>query len=125
MDKIRPTIIAVDDNLSNIKLLEFILSEFYELITFSHPTEVVEHFRHSKAQLVLTDLVMPVMDGIELMKNIKKSHPEIPFIVLSAYDREMDIRDAFDAGAFSYLVKPINIPELFENIEKALKNNFS
>ena len=117
----KPTIVAVDDNPSNITLLEQILSDIYHVITFYNPLEVIEYMNHSKAQLILADLIMPEMNGIELMKTVKKSHPYLPFIIISAYDEHHDIQKAYDNGVYKYLIKPIDIPHLFETIEKALR----
>jgi len=121
MLKKRPSIIAVDDNDSNTTLLKYILSGTYNITTYNNPKKVLEHVKNNKPHLILSDLVMPEMDGIDLMRNIKNNMPELPFIILSAYDDEEDIKKAYENGAYKYMVKPINIPNLIENIENALK----
>ncbi|MFP4019361.1 MAG: response regulator [Bacteroidales bacterium] len=123
MCKDKPTIFVVDDNFSNLILLEHILSDFYNIVAFSNPYKVLSHLKEKDAHLIISDLVMPEMNGIELFQEIKKEKPDLPFIILSAYDKDPDIIQAYEKGIHKYLVKPVNIPELMKSIEDAINKN--
>ncbi|MFO8235763.1 MAG: response regulator [Bacteroidales bacterium] len=117
------TILVVDDNFSNLILLEHILTDFYNIIAFSSPLKVIQHLKEKEADLIISDLVMPEMTGIELFQKIKTEKPDLPFIILSAYDKDQDITKAYEQGIYKYMVKPVDIPELLKSIEKAIKKN--
>ncbi|MFP4047522.1 MAG: response regulator [Bacteroidales bacterium] len=123
MCKDKPIILVVDDNFSNLILLENILADFYNIVAFSNPYKVLSHLKETDAHLIISDLVMPEMNGIELFQEIKKEKPDLPFIILSAYDKDPDIIQAYEKGIHKYLVKPVNIPELMKSIEDAINKN--
>ncbi len=73
--------------------------------------------------IVLTDIKMPVMDGLELLKNLREQYPTIPAIVLSAHDDFDSVRSAFKLGAVDYIVKTeMDIEALHEVFESAITN---
>ena len=74
-------------------------------------------------QLIITDVVLPKISGIELCKELKKSIPETPIIMLTALGTTDDKMDGFDAGADDYLVKPFDLRELHARIRVLLKRN--
>lgn len=71
--------------------------------------------------LIITDIVLPKINGLELCKSIRKSRPEIPIIMLTALGTTDDKVEGFDAGADDYLVKPFEFRELLARIRVALK----
>ncbi|SFF21408.1 response regulator transcription factor [Thermoflexibacter ruber] len=73
--------------------------------------------------LVITDIVLPKIDGIELCKEIKQTKPNIPIIMLTALGTTDDKVEGFDAGADDYLVKPFEMRELLARIKVLLKRN--
>jgi signal transduction histidine kinase/DNA-binding response OmpR family regulator len=98
------------------------LSELFRLhnITTSHASNGQEAVNAVKArpniQLVLMDGRMPVMNGLEATRQIKRLRPEIPIIALSALANDMDIQEALNAGCVAYVTKPVDIRDLFEKI---------
>jgi len=78
--------------------------------------EAVTEFRRLQPNVVLMDLRMPGMDGVEAIKAIRKDFPHSRFIVLTTYDGDEDIFSALDAGAQAYLLKGMRRDELFEAI---------
>lgn len=74
--------------------------------------------------IVLMDLLMPVMDGVTATRHIRHTHPEIEVIVLTSFGEEMLIKDVLEAGAISYLFKKISADDLAKAI-RAAKNGFS
>lgn len=76
-----------------------------------------------KPNAILLDILMPKMSGIDVIRAIKKSGPpysDIPIIVLSALDKTYEIREAMEAGANSYLSKPLFTDEIIEELQKWL-----
>ncbi|AMR33502.1 DNA-binding response regulator [Mucilaginibacter sp. PAMC 26640] len=76
-----------------------------------------------KADILLTDISMPGMDGLELVGNLQANYPQIKSIVLSAHDNEQYVAQAFRAGAAGYLLKSISADELIFAIKHVAKNN--
>ncbi|MCR5755988.1 MAG: response regulator [Acetatifactor sp.] len=75
-------------------------------------------------ELIITDVRMPIMDGIELIRRVREQYPELRIIVLSGYDDYNYVRTAFMSGAVDYLLKPFQKKELLERIEKVEKTLF-
>ncbi len=81
--------------------------------------DALDFFDSSYADIVISDLKMPLMDGIELMQRVHEIYPQIPFIFISGYDTFQYVQKALNNGAFAYILKPINIDELLELLKKA------
>lgn len=75
--------------------------------------------RNPHYAIVITDIRMPVMDGLELLRRLSDTNPEITSIVVSAYDDMSNIRTAMNRGAFDFLTKPIDVDDLRITIERA------
>jgi two-component system, NarL family, response regulator NreC len=84
--------------------------------------DLLDFLKTEKIDLILTDLKMPVLNGIEATKLVKKMHPSIKVLVLSFYIKERDVSLAMDAGADGYLSKSTSKLEIIEAIE-SLRNN--
>ncbi len=85
--------------------------------------EALEILATQSFDIVLTDIKMPVMDGLELLRNLRELHPEISAIVLSAHDDFESVRNAFKLGAVDYIVKTeMDIDQLFEVFSAAITN---
>jgi two-component system KDP operon response regulator KdpE len=97
-------------------------SSGYEVITASNGLEGVERFTHDKPDLVITDLAMPEMNGIELTRALRKAS-HVPIIVLSVRGAETMKVSALDEGADDYLTKPFSIPELLARIRALLRRS--
>jgi len=79
--------------------------------------QAIELFRQYKPDVTLMDLVMPVMDGVEAIRAIRREFPQSRFIVLTTFDGDEDIYRAIQAGAQGYLLKGMKREELFEAIK--------
>ncbi len=77
----------------------------------------VERFRQHNPDVTLMDLVMPIMDGVEAIRAIRRDFPHSRFIVLTTFDGDEDIHRAFQAGAQAYLLKGMKREELFDAIK--------
>ena len=93
----------------------------YEPIVTGDPTEAIRLMKQNP-QLVLLDLMLPGIDGIELMEEIQKSH-DVPVLFLSAYRLEEVVERAFDAGATDYITKPFVPTELAARIRATLRRH--
>jgi len=84
----------------------------------------LEKFKQFKPDVVLTDVTMPLMNGIEMAEKIKKIDESIPIIIASAHNDSKFLLDAIALGIDGYLLKPIDKKKLFDTLEKKVKTNF-
>ena len=102
------TILVAEDNASNYKLFESILKYDYHLIHAWDGMEAVEMFRKHNPQIVLMDINMPVMDGYEATRGIRKYSAKIPIIAVTAFAYASDEQKVMESGFDGYMPKPIN-----------------
>jgi two-component system NtrC family response regulator len=117
------TILIVDDEKNYLVVLEALLSpEGYEIITADNARSALRLIEESDLDLVLTDMKMPGVSGMELLEQCKKIKPEVPVIMMTAYGTiEMAVQ-AMKKHAFDYITKPFQNEELKLTIKKALEN---
>jgi len=124
VEKKRPTILIVDDNPNNIKVLAIILTPFnYKIVIATDGAGAVEMVDRVRPDLILLDIMMPIMDGYEACKIIKskKENVNIPVLFLSALDEKESIVEGFEAGGVDYITKPFNKEELLSRIRTHLE----
>ena len=115
------TILIVDDEKNYLLVLSAILEEEgYEVLTTLSGSEALEIRKTSDIDLVLTDMKMPEMDGIELLENIKKSDPDLPVIMMTAHGTIDKAVEAMQKGAYSYILKPFDNERLILYVKKAI-----
>lgn len=119
-----PKVLVVDDNPSNVDILKTRLSVHgYEILTATDGEQALRIARESRPDLILLDIMMPKLDGIEVCSRLK-SDPELPFvpiIVMSAKSNPEDVVQALEAGADEYLSKPINQTALVARVKSMLR----
>jgi len=116
-------ILVVDDEPHVVKMLDFKLKILgHEVITARDGDEALREVETKKPDLVLLDIMMPGMDGYQLLRKLKASehYRDIPVVMLTAKGQEKDIVHGFDTGADDYVVKPFGFPELIARINRAL-----
>ncbi|ADH85768.1 sigma-54-dependent transcriptional regulator [Desulfurivibrio alkaliphilus] len=117
------TILVVDDEPNYLVILsELLRDEGYETFTAGSAEEGLEIARHTDLDLIITDMRMPGMDGLELLKTIKGINPSLPVIMITAFGEVDKAVAAMRAGAFNYLTKPFDNDELLVSIRKALEH---
>jgi len=117
------TILIVDDEKNYLVVLEALLgSEGYEIVTTDNARAAVRSVRESDLDLVITDMKMPGMSGMELLEECKKIRPELPVIMMTAYGTIEMAVEAMKKKAYDYITKPFNNEELKLIIKKALEN---
>lgn len=96
---------------------------FHDILLAENGSIGYELALKEKPLLVITDVQMPTMDGITMSKKIMEALPETKIIFMSCFDDSQYIRSAFDVNAFSYILKPLNIPKLRQLVKKILQIN--
>ena len=118
----KASILVLDDEKRQQDILSLILKDAgYEVTTTGIPTEALRMVDETGFDLILTDLRMPAMDGIEFLEKIKGSRPQQPILVLTAHGSIQSAVTAIKKGAFHYLTKPIQKDELLLFVERALE----
>ena len=112
------TILIAEDNESNYILMTYILKRNYQIVRAHNGREAVEISEKGGIDLILMDLKMPVMDGLEATRIIKDATPELPIIMLTANAFENDRLAAMNAGCDDFLSKPINSKVCLDTIAK-------
>jgi DNA-binding NtrC family response regulator len=116
-------ILIVDDEIDMLELLELIITDRteYEVVTTSAPLEVPELLKKGPFDLLITDLRMPDIDGIELIEMVKQVDDQLPFIIITAYGTIESAVEAMRKGAFDYITKPFRQEQILLTIEKVMK----
>lgn len=116
-----PHILVVDDDPGILELVQDLLSPTYRVDTASNGKEALAHLKARPCDLVLTDMVMPEMGGLDLVKHLRLHHEDIPVLVFTGYANFQDAVNAVKLGAFDYLTKPIQTEILRHAIHRALE----
>lgn len=116
-------ILIVDDEPDMLKLLSMIITEKtpYQVTTTNNPLEALELVRKNAFDLVIADLKMPGLDGIELLDAVKRVDEDIPFIIITAYSTVEAAAEAIQKGGFDFLTKPFRKEHILFTIDKAMK----
>ena len=123
-DLSRFSILIVDDVPLNQLLLKKMLFRFnFRVRTASDGSEALQEILEEKPDLVLLDIMMPVMDGFQVLETVRKHHDwaNIKIVVLSALDSNQDIVKAFNLGANDFITKPIVLSKLLSTIAEQLQ----
>lgn len=114
-------LLIVDDNPINQKFLYYSLKKYYEIETADNGLQAVEILKENKFDVVLMDLMMPVMDGAEATLQIRnsgsKKNNQVPIIFVTTNDFEHDRVRCMNNGGNDYLIKPVDINELLKSID--------
>jgi len=119
-----PTVLLCDDEIMNRKVASKILNkEGFNVIEAHNGKEALDVLKESRIDLILMDLMMPVMDGYEATKIIKEDdeHATIPLIIISALSDKSAITKGLELGADEYLTKPFDITEFRLRVQNAIK----
>ncbi len=118
----KPTILIIDDDTSLRRVLEYNLQEAgYAVATATSGEEGLRLFGEVEPALVITDMKMPGMDGMQVLKSIKERAPETLVIMITAFGTVDVAVEAMKAGAYDYITKPFNRDELRLTVAKALQ----
>jgi DNA-binding response OmpR family regulator len=112
-----------DEESIRVSLKETIGDEFKSFTTANDGLDGLRKFSNNKYDLIISDISMPKMNGLEMIAEIKKISSNIPIILLSAYSDKDKLLQAIDIGVTKYLIKPIDPEELLETISKIIEQN--
>ncbi len=111
-------ILITEDNDSNYLLMTYVLKGHYEYERARHGKEAVEEVENGSYDMVLMDLRMPIMDGLQASRLIKEKHPNLPIIALTANAFDNDRQRALEAGCDEFLAKPVSHDDCLAMIAK-------
>ncbi|MFH1991479.1 MAG: sigma-54 dependent transcriptional regulator [Pseudomonadota bacterium] len=115
------TVLIVDDEKNYPPILSAVLEEEgFETLTANSGQEALDILKHSDVDLVLTDMKMPAMNGIELLEHIKTEDPELPVIMMTAHGTVDKAVEAMQKGAYNYVLKPFDNERLVLYVNKAI-----
>ncbi len=122
VEPVKQTILLVEDDASILKLLEFILKKEYNVITAVNGKDALEKVQLTKPSLIISDIMMPEMNGIEFKKhlNITPDTSEIPFIFLTAMSDKNTRELSQELGVSEYIIKPAKPVEIKDKVKKIL-----
>ncbi len=112
------TILIAEDNDSNYMLMTYILKRDYRLVRAENGIEAIDIVNKGGIDLVLMDIKMPIMDGLEATSKIKSLYPALPIVALTANAFDSDREQALQAGCNDFLAKPVSGESCMKMIAK-------
>lgn len=116
-------ILIVDDDYSVSIVVKMTLEGKHEVATTASAAEAFDFLARNRVDLVLLDIKMPGMNGIDALKEIKKRHPHIVVLMLTAYPNEKNTERAWENGANGIIAKPFEVKELRDFVDSAIEGN--
>lgn len=120
MDEKKARILVIDDQLSEVKMINMMLEQAgYEIVYIHNGKDGIKKAIKEDFDLVLTDMVMPDIDGMRVLREVKKSKPHLPVIMMTGHASVKTAVQAMKLGAHHYLEKGFTPLELISEIESA------
>ncbi|MBW1917387.1 MAG: sigma-54-dependent Fis family transcriptional regulator [Deltaproteobacteria bacterium] len=116
-------ILIIDDETDMLVMLKMLITDKtpHEVVTTNNPIEVEELLSENDFNIVITDLKMPMMDGIEVLEAVKKKDPDIPVIMITAFGTLEAAQEAVHRGAYDFITKPFRKEQILVALERALE----
>jgi two-component system response regulator HydG len=118
--KDKKTLLIVDDDIAHRTMLRILLHWQYEIFEADDGSTAIEEAEKRDFDLILMDIRMPGISGIEALDQIRSLRPDVPILMMTAYFSDEIADQAKDRGAFGCLGKPFNFKELKQNIQQAV-----
>ena len=116
------SVVVVDDEPMILRSLCHMLSaSSYAILPCLNPHEAIRHICNDNVQVVISDVSMPEMSGIELLRTIREHDPDLPVVLVTGVPQHGTAADAIEFGAFKYLVKPVDPALLLQTVERAVR----
>jgi DNA-binding NtrC family response regulator len=121
--KMAERILVVDDEPNMLRLLKTILMDKtgYMVFTTNNPLEVSKLLQEDSFDLVITDLKMPLVDGLDLIEIVKRVDAKLPIIIITAYGTTETAEEAVQKGAYDFITKPFRKETILITIKRALE----
>jgi DNA-binding response OmpR family regulator len=118
-----PKILVVDDNKGVLEFLLLLLSKHgLSVVGAASGSECLEIVKSQQVDLIILDVMMPVMDGLQVCQELKKICPSVPVILLTARDDMMTRAAAMDLGVSEFVAKPVNNRDLLNRVRTQLRS---
>ena len=120
-----PRVLVVDDEVNIVRLIQVNLERHgYQVTTANNGVQALEKIREDRPDLLVSDVMMPEMDGFELLANVRRDPPlsDLPVIMLTAKAQDRDVMEGYTRGADMYLTKPFNPAELLNFAKRILSS---
>lgn len=111
-------LLIIDDDKVFCELLKINFEEEYAVTAFTDPEEAVKHIRENYVDVVLSDLSMPKLDGMEILEIIKSESSTTDIIIMTAYAKIETAVEAIKKGAYDYIIKPFKLDEISQQLKK-------
>jgi DNA-binding response OmpR family regulator len=121
-------LIVIDDSHDILELLKYnLLTEGYEVKAFFSAVDALKYVTIENTDMVITDWMLPEMDGLDLCRNLKHnpSTQDIPVVMLTCKSDEIDVVTALEVGAEEFIIKPVRIREMMTRVKKILRRRTS
>lgn len=115
------TILVVEDNEHTRMLTEARLKKFYSVVTCENGEQALDIFYERQIDLIVADIMMPVMDGYDMLKELRDDNQNVPVLFVTAKSTFDDKKRGFDLGIDDYITKPIDYEELILRIKALLR----
>ncbi len=112
-------ILIIDDDVAVSTVVKIALDDTYDVATTTSALSAFKYLAKNRIDLILLDINMPEMNGMEALREIKNTHPEIIVIMFTAYASKIHMTVAKSLGAHGYINKPFDVNELQEYVDKS------
>ena len=120
----KASVLIVDDNMSLLKTMSFVLiHKGYAVTTAEDGAKAIEAVKEKPFDVIFMDIKMPLMNGVQTYRQIKKTRPDAVVMMMTAYSVEDLVKDALEEGAYGIIYKPMDIEEVVAIIERARKTD--
>lgn len=114
------TVLVVDDELGPRQAIEMILQRRYNVLTCEDPEEAMSIISSGKVDIVMLDIKMPKIDGLQLLKSMKSIAPDIQVVLITGYPSMQSAIEAVRYGAYDYIIKPFDKRQIEEVVRKGI-----
>lgn len=121
--KDKKSLLVVDDDIAHRTMLRILLEVEYKVFEADSGFAAIEKIQHTSFDLVLLDVCMPGISGMEVLDRLKACNPLLPVIMMTAYSSNEKAAHALEKGACGYLTKPFDFDNLRQTIEGAVMNS--
>ncbi len=116
------SILVIDDDPAICNFITRLMDKYdYSVIAYESSKEALDNLQEKKFDVVVTDVVMPVVSGTEILGRIRDTNPDVPVILMTGYTDFDTAVDAIKKGVFDLIIKPFKPEQIIHSIEKALK----